>query len=53
MLQLTKHCHVKQFLAQKLIPEMEHQPYSLNLAPNDFWLFTETKSALKDDEFTM
>jgi len=38
---------VKQFLAQKLITEMEHPPYSLNLAPNDFWLFPKIKSALK------
>jgi hypothetical protein len=30
---------VKQFLAQKSITEMEHPPYSLDKAPNDFWLF--------------
>jgi hypothetical protein len=30
---------VKQFLAQKSIIEMEHAPYSLDLALNDFWLF--------------
>jgi hypothetical protein len=27
---------VKQFLAQKSITEMEHPPYSPDLAPNDF-----------------
>jgi hypothetical protein len=26
----------KQFLAQKSVTEIEHQPYSLDLAPNDF-----------------
>jgi transposase len=30
---------VKQFLAQKWITEMEHPPYSPDLAPNGFWLF--------------
>jgi hypothetical protein len=29
---------VKQFLAQKLITEMEHTPLSTDLAVNDFWL---------------
>jgi hypothetical protein len=38
---------VKQFLAQKSITEMEHPPYSPDLAPNDFWLFPIIKSALK------
>jgi hypothetical protein len=38
---------VKQFLAQKLITELEHPPYSPDLAPNDFWLFPEIKYALK------
>jgi transposase len=37
---------VKQFLAQKLITEMEHPLYSPDLAPND-WLFPKIKSALK------
>jgi hypothetical protein len=26
---------------------MEHPPYSPDLAPNDFWLFSKIKSALK------
>jgi hypothetical protein len=38
---------VKQFLAQKLITEMEHPPYSPGLGPNDFWLFPEINSYLK------
>jgi hypothetical protein len=37
---------VKKFLAQKSMTEMEHQPYSLHLASNDFWLFQEIKCAL-------
>jgi hypothetical protein len=42
---------VKQFLAQKLITEMEHPPCSPYLAPNDFWLFPEIKSPLKGRRF--
>jgi hypothetical protein len=38
---------VKQFLAQKLITEMEYPSYSHHLAPNDFWLFTTIKFALE------
>jgi hypothetical protein len=34
---------VKQFLAQKLINEMEHPPYSPDLAPN----VSENKACLK------
>jgi len=30
---------VKQSLAQKLITEVEHSPYSPDLATNDSWLF--------------
>jgi hypothetical protein len=30
---------------------MEHQPYSLDLALNDFWLFPKIKSALKGRRF--
>jgi hypothetical protein len=37
----------KQLLAQKPMTEMEHQPYSPDFVPNDFWLFLKTKSALK------
>jgi hypothetical protein len=35
----------QQFLAQKSITEMEHPPYSSDLAPNDFWMFRKIKSA--------
>jgi transposase len=38
---------VEQFLAQKLITEMQHPPYSPDLARNDFWLFPKIKSSLK------
>jgi histone-lysine N-methyltransferase SETMAR len=37
---------VKQFLAQKLITEMKHPPYSPSLASNYFWLFPKTNCAL-------
>jgi hypothetical protein len=37
---------IKQFLAQILITEVEHQPHSPYLALNDFTLFPEIKSAL-------
>jgi hypothetical protein len=30
---------VQQFLAQKLITEMENPPYTPDLVMNDFWLF--------------
>jgi hypothetical protein len=30
---------------------MEHPPYSLDLAPNDFWLFPKIRSALKGQRF--
>jgi hypothetical protein len=46
MLPLTRH-----FLAPKSITEMEHPPTSPDLAPNDLWLFTEIKSALKGGRF--
>jgi hypothetical protein len=42
---------LKQFLAQKLITEMEHPSYSPDLAPNDFWLFINMKSALMGRRF--
>jgi hypothetical protein len=38
-----KKLSIKQFLVQKLITEVERPPFSLDLAPNDFWLFPETK----------
>jgi hypothetical protein len=42
---------VKQFLAQKLITEMEHPSYSPDLAQNDFWLFLKIKYVLKGRRF--
>jgi hypothetical protein len=38
---------VKQFVAQKLITEMEHLPCSPDLAPNDFWMLPDNKVCLK------
>jgi histone-lysine N-methyltransferase SETMAR len=38
---------VKQYLAGKRIPVLEHAPYSPDLAPCDFFLFPKIKSALK------
>jgi hypothetical protein len=46
-LRLTKALSVTQFLAQKYIIEMKHQPCSLDYALNDFSLFPKIKSALK------
>jgi hypothetical protein len=39
---------VNQFLADKCIPVLEHPSYSLDLAPCDFYLLPEVKSALKE-----
>jgi hypothetical protein len=50
MFQLTRHS-VKQFLTPKPITEMEHPPYSPDLAPVELWLFPKTKSALKGRVF--
>jgi hypothetical protein len=49
-LQITR-LSVKQFLTKKLVTEMEHPPFSPDLTPNDFWLFPEVKSALKEQRF--
>jgi hypothetical protein len=49
--QAHKALSVKQFLAQKLITEMEHPPYSPDFAPNDLQLFPKIKSALKVGRF--
>nr|CAH7723473.1 unnamed protein product [Callosobruchus chinensis] len=42
---------VKQFLAKKSIPVLEHPPYSPDLAPCDFYLFPKIKSSLKGTRF--
>jgi hypothetical protein len=41
----------EQFLAQKLITEMDHPPSSPDLASNDFWLLPKIKSALQGQDF--
>jgi hypothetical protein len=42
---------VSQFLAEKDISTMDHLPYSPDLAPDDFWLFSELKSVLRGKRF--
>lgn len=42
---------VKQFLADKRIPVLDHPPYSPDLAPCDFYLFPKVKSSLKGTHF--
>jgi hypothetical protein len=42
---------VKQFLADKCIPVLEHPAYSPDLAPCDFYLFPKLKNALKGPHF--
>jgi hypothetical protein len=42
---------MKQFLAHKCIPVLEHPLYSRDLAPCDFYLFPKLKSALKGTHF--
>jgi len=37
----------KQCLPQKSITEMGHSSHSIDLAPNDFWLFTKIKFCVK------
>ncbi|VVC25243.1 Hypothetical protein CINCED_3A021518 [Cinara cedri] len=42
---------VKQFLANKRIPALEYPPYSPDLTPCNFYLFTKIKTALKRIHF--
>ncbi|GFV71560.1 putative mariner transposase [Trichonephila clavipes] len=42
---------VKRFLAKHSIPVLEHPPYSPDLEPCDFYLFSKVKSALKGTRF--
>jgi hypothetical protein len=42
---------MKQFLADKRIPVLDHPPYSPDLAPCDFYLFPKVKSALRGTHF--
>jgi hypothetical protein len=43
---------VWEFLAKKFIMKLDHPPYSPDLAPSDFWLFPELKTALKGHRFS-
>ena len=43
---------VREFLAKNSITKMYHPPYSLDLAPGDFWLFPKLKNALKGQIFS-
>jgi hypothetical protein len=38
---------VQQFLTKKNIPVITQPPYSLDLAPSNFWLFPSLKMGLK------
>jgi len=42
---------VREFLATKQITVLEHPAYSLDLAPNDFFLFPKIKEILKGRHF--
>jgi hypothetical protein len=42
---------VREFLATKQITVLEHPAYSLDLAPNDFFLFLKIKEVLKARHF--
>jgi histone-lysine N-methyltransferase SETMAR len=42
---------VREFLASKHITVLEHPPYSPDLAPSDFFLFSEIKEILKGRHF--
>ena len=50
-------CHtsllVRQFLSNKNITVCPHQPYSPDLAPCDFWLFTKVKMTMKGKHFEL
>jgi hypothetical protein len=40
---------VSVFLAGKQVTVLEHHPYSWDLDPNDFFLFSKIKEILKED----
>jgi len=42
---------IREFLAKKNIPILPHPPYSPDLAPCDFYLFSKLKLKLKDHHF--
>jgi hypothetical protein len=44
---------LKKFLARESITEMEHPPYSPDVAPNDFWPFQNKFCHKRDEDFTL
>jgi histone-lysine N-methyltransferase SETMAR len=44
------HSNVRNFLESKGLKEIDHPPYSPDLAPCDFWLFDYIKERLDDEE---
>lgn len=44
------HYNVRSFLESKGLKEIDHPPYSPDLAPCDFWLFDYIKERLDDEE---
>ena len=47
-----KAANTREFLASHGFTVLDHPPYSLDLAPCDFWLFPSSKSYLFDYHFT-
>lgn len=43
---------VQEYLAKNNVATLEHPPYSPDLAPADFFLFTRLKTSLKGERFT-
>jgi hypothetical protein len=51
VLQPTRHSLTSSFWPRKSVTELEHPPFSSDLAPNDFRLLTKMKFALKGRRF--
>jgi hypothetical protein len=51
MHQHTQHIPSRYFLASHGIPVVQQPPYSSDMAPCDFWLFPQLKTALKGKRF--
>jgi hypothetical protein len=51
MFQLRGHALSSSSWPKNRLPKKEHAPYSPDFSPNDVWLFTEVKSALKKRRF--
>jgi len=49
--ELTEEQNKEEFLATKQITVLEHPAYSLDLAPNDFFLFLKIKEIMKGRHF--